>query len=250
MPRKRRPDYLARVRRQENVEGVKLRKISSHVSELIKTWAQSHPEDVLNPAHVPELVDQMDNYQRAITPWAHANVTRMTREVAAKERRAWEQHAAEMSEGMKQVLKRPPIGPAFGRLRNEMAAQVKSIPQDAAQRIYKIVGQALSDPVHHTEYIAQIMEAGAVSRSRANTLARTMVSSTAAALIQARALHAGSTAYYWETQRDGAVRPSHRRMQGRLVYWNDPPTLDGWTGHPGTAANCRCWARPIWPHLG
>src|SRR5215831_6198951 len=139
---------------------------------MIKTWAQSHPEDVLNPAHLPELEGQLGKYQEAITPWAHATVARMQEEVAAKERRAWEAHASELSEGVKKALKRPPIGPTFGRLRNEQAKAVHSIPQEAAQRIFKIVGQALSDPVHHSEYIDMIMKSGEVSRSHANMLAR------------------------------------------------------------------------------
>lgn len=245
----RRPDYLARVRRQENLQGVKLRKISTHVGELIKTWAQEHGEEVLDPAHLPQLREQLDHYQHAIGPWADATAARMAREVALKERRAWMQQTTEMSEGLMRTLKVAPEGAAFNALIREQARAIKSIPREAALRVYGLVEQGLADSKRSPEYIGEIMRSGEVSRSHATMLARTMVSSTATSLIQARAEKAGSEGYTWETARDAAVRPEHRVMQGKFVRWDDPPTIQNYTAHAGQFANCRCWPRAVFPAL-
>lgn len=49
-----------------------------------------------------------------------------------------------------------------------------------------------------------------------------------------------TTRYVWRTQRDSRVRPTHRRNEGRIFSWTDPPA----TGHPGEGYNCRCEAIP------
>lgn len=248
MARRTKPTpYLVRVRRAENHHAAQLRKASNQIGELIKTWARSHEGDVMNPAHLPELERQLGAYQEAITPWADAQATRMAAEVAQKERRGWTQQAGQISSGIKRELASASVGPPLRALISEHASQIKSLPQEAAQRIFHLVGEGLSDPERHTEYIDQIMDAGTVSRSRATMLARTMVSSTTSFLVQTRAQNAGSVAYTWQTMEDGAVRPSHREMQGEICRWDSPPTVDGWTGPPGTAANCRCYPAPIWP---
>ena len=46
--------------------------------------------------------------------------------------------------------------------------------------------------------------------------------------------------YVWQTRRDTKVRLSHRRNDGRVFRWADPPE----TGHPGEGFNCRCEAVP------
>jgi SPP1 gp7 family putative phage head morphogenesis protein len=46
--------------------------------------------------------------------------------------------------------------------------------------------------------------------------------------------------YVWRTQRDERVRPSHRKNDGRIFSWSNPPD----TGHPGEDYNCGCEAVP------
>lgn len=49
--------------------------------------------------------------------------------------------------------------------------------------------------------------------------------------------------YVWRTLGDEKVRMEHRRNDGRVFSWSDPPA----TGHPGEAPNCRCEAVPYVP---
>lgn len=252
MPRRRQPrtDYLRRVRPQENAEGRRLRKISAHVGELIKTWAAEHEEAVLDPANLPQIREQLENVEKAIGPWAETTARRAANEVAIRERRAWMEHELGMHEGLMRTLRVAPEGAAYNALIREQADAIKSIPRRAALRLYGLVGQGLENSERASEYIEEIHRSGEVSKAHATMLARTMVSSTASVLIEARARAAGSTSYVWETARDAAVRPSHRTMQGVEVDWDDPPTLDNYTAHAGRYANCRCYPRPIFPDLG
>ena len=44
--------------------------------------------------------------------------------------------------------------------------------------------------------------------------------------------------YTWRTQKDRYVRDEHKKREGVVFEWDDPP----YDGHPGEAYGCRCWA--------
>ncbi|EGD4871902.1 DUF1073 domain-containing protein [Escherichia coli] len=85
-----------------------------------------------------------------------------------------------------------------------------------------------------------IMQSGDVAASRARMIARTEIGRATTALTQARALSVGSEGYWWRIKGAG-TRPSHRGMKDKFVRWDNPPTLDGMTGHAGCLPNCDCW---------
>lgn len=56
-----------------------------------------------------------------------------------------------------------------------------------------------------------------------------------------------SDRYFWRTQKDKKVRPTHEMLQGKCFLFSDPPTtVDKYgnkhTGNPGTDYGCRCMA--------
>jgi SPP1 gp7 family putative phage head morphogenesis protein len=135
-------------------------------------------------------------------------------------------------------------------MRQSLAEQVRlitSLPREAAARVHKLTTEALVTGSRAAEIAREILNTGEVTESRAKLIARTEVSRTATALTQARAQHVGSEGYIWRTSRDGAVRRSHKAMEGRIVRWNEPPELDGMVGHAGEFPNCRCFVEPILP---
>lgn len=103
------------------------------------------------------------------------------------------------------------------------------------------------------------------TRARADLIARTEVSKTQSALVEARCRRFGIPWYVWRavggTGGDGRTRKSHRGMSGVLVYWDDPPAPEdlfptiGRNGrryrnmlghyHAGCCPNCRCYAEPV-----
>jgi len=85
--------------------------------------------------------------------------------------------------------------------------------------------------------------------NRATLIARTETARTASVLVQARAQHVGAESYVWKTAGDWKVRPSHRKLNGTVHRWDDPPLSDlpDYHSHPGQIFNCRCVALPIIP---
>lgn len=81
---------------------------------------------------------------------------------------------------------------------------------------------------------------------RAKLIIRTESSKLSAALTETRAKSLGLKAYIWSTSTDQRVRPSHKMMDGVLVFWNDAPTLDKMgPAHAGEYPNCRCVGLPV-----
>lgn len=57
--------------------------------------------------------------------------------------------------------------------------------------------------------------------------------------------------YIWRTMRDDRVRKCHRLLEGQTFSWDNPPVVDdstGFRGHPGDAANCRCFPILVYRH--
>lgn len=58
---------------------------------------------------------------------------------------------------------------------------------------------------------------------------------------------AGTRGYIWTTMQDELVRPLHVELEGTAHRWTEPPVsgTDGFRGHPGVPARCRCVAFPL-----
>lgn len=196
-------------------------------------------------ASIESLRKLLSDYAQALQPWAERTAWRMLLDVNAKSLDTWRALGSQISFGLKRELERSPVG---ARMRELLAAEtlrIQSIPQDMADRASKLAQRFLTSGERSRIIAQEIARTGEVAESKAIMLARTGVATAATTLVQARAENIGSTAYVWETSRDGSVRPSHRAMQGQVVHWRSPPTLDGYTAHAGQFANCRCWPRPV-----
>ena len=91
-----------------------------------------------------------------------------------------------------------------------------------------------------------------IIRSRVALIARTEVAKTATALSEARAENLGLPCYEWLSAEDVRVRPSHRKMDHVIVFWDDPPSPEALVGEKsygkyqaGSTFNCRCDANVI-----
>jgi len=218
-----------------------LRGVAEHVGHLIEGFPPGDPEMLAT------LTQLLQAYADALTPWARSVSTHMLGEVNARDRDTWRALGNEISKQLHRDIANAPIGDPIRQLLEEQVSLIRSIPIEAAQRVHDLTLKGLEDSTRAAEIKAEIMRSGEVTESRATLIARTEVSRTAAILTQSRALYVGSEGYVWETSRDGDVRPSHREMQGKLVRWDSPPTLDKMTGHAGCFPNCRCWAHVVLP---
>lgn len=238
---------LVRVRKLEERYARDLRKVAHQVGIIIRAWA---PVDgVFDLSALPGLQATLAKYAEVIRPWAETTAGRMVAEIAIRERRTWAEHARLMSRALRDELENAPTGEALRGFLAEHVRLITSLPTDAGERVHRLTLNGLEDSTRASEIAAEIMRSGEVTRSRATLIARTEVARTASGLTMVRAQHVGSTTYIWRTSRDADVRPSHRRMVGKPVGWDHPPTLDGMAGHAGMLPNCRCYPEPVLPDL-
>lgn len=200
-------------------------------------------------------MDRLDRYADLIEPWAESMSRRLIRtleiadDVRWRDNQAWHQRTQQISAELRNIAD----GSAGSVARSIMSEQIKlfkSLPLQAADRVYEIHNQAIEAVVkgqRSGELKKEIMRTGEITESRARLIARTEVGRASTAITQARSVAIGSTGYIWRTADDGDVRHSHRKMEGKFVAWATPPTLDGMTGHAGQFPNCRCYCEVVVP---
>jgi len=232
---------FVKAKKLEAQYAARLRKVARFVGEIINGFP---PGD---PAALPAIDAVLKRYSDTIRTWAQAVAARMVSEVAARDERDWKTVTKEMSAGLRQELRKAPTGEAMKAILDDQVKLITSLPTEAAKRVHRLTLEGLEDSKRASEIAKEIMRSGEVSKSRANLIARTEVARTASTLTQVRAQAVGSTHYIWRTAGDSDVRDSHRKMNGKVVAWDDPPTLDGLTGHAGALPNCRCYPEPVIP---
>lgn len=237
--RRQRSDHFFVSRRAEAPYAIRLRTVAERIGEIVNRIS---PDGV--HANISELVVALNRYADLLQPWSESVAARMIADADRRNKAAWLKRSRELGRALRQEIEHAPTGEMMRRLLAEQAKKITSLPRDAAERLFLLSTDAMSTGARASEIAKEIMRSGEVSASRATMLARTAVSSTATALTRARAEYIGSPGYIWRTSKDGDVRPSHRRMEGRFVPWDSPPTLDGYTAHCGEFANDRCFVQP------
>lgn len=83
----------------------------------------------------------------------------------------------------------------------------------------------------------------------AKLIARTETAKLQANITESRSRDLGCVCYEWIASSDKRTRPSHRQMDGVIVFYrdnlNEQPLLDNMQGNAGHFPNCRCSAAPI-----
>ncbi|MGI4901300.1 MAG: phage head morphogenesis protein [Janthinobacterium lividum] len=230
-----------KTKRAELRYGAQLRQVAEQVGAIIRPFT---PGDM---NQVPTIERLLGAYADMLQGWATQTASNMLMDVALRDRSTWAEHAKEMSRGMREEIRSAPTGSVLRALLAEQVGLIQSIPRDAAQRVHRLTLEGLEDSTRASEIAKEIIRSSDVAKSRATLIARTEVSRTATSLTQARAQSIGSPGYVWTTSHDTDVRASHKAMDGRMVAWDSPPTLDGLTGHAGCVPNCRCWPKVILP---
>jgi SPP1 gp7 family putative phage head morphogenesis protein len=232
-----------RARKAEIQYARQLRKLAKHIGDLITgMWT---PGDI---GSADEINDALGRYANAIEPWARSVANRMLTEVAARDRKAWMETAREMGRLLGREIDSAPTGHLMRQRMADQVSLIKSLPIEAAERVHKLTLQGIVEGKRAAEIAKEIAQSGHVSASRAMLIARTEVGRTATELTKARAEHVGSTQFQWVTAGDSDVRPSHKRLNGKVFAWNDPPECDpGHRALPGAIWNCRCVPFPIIP---
>lgn len=214
------------------------RKLRSVAERVRTTLATTKPE---------QAEKALREYAELIGPWAAQSAATMLATVDRKNRDSFLREAARAGIDMRILLASPGVGYAVQDRIAENVRLIKSIVTHSADEVAKLVQESMATGMRAEDLAKRIEHVGEVSKSRARTIAATEVSKAGTALTRARAESVGSEGYIWRTARDGAVRDSHRMMEGKFVRWDSPPTLDGMTGHAGEFPNDRCYPEPVIP---
>lgn len=240
---KRLARLFQRARLAEIQYSSQLKKLARHIGDIISGYP------VGDPASVAPITEALNRYSGLIRPWATNVAQRMIADVGERDKKIWDLLGDRMGRSLRREIETTETGGVMRALLQENVTLITSLPLDAAQRVRHLTTEAIITGTRADTIAKEIMRSGQVSRSRAQLIARTEVGRTSSTLTQVRSEHIGSTAYIWRTSRDEQVRPSHKKMEGVVVDWDNPPTLDNLTGHAGCVPNCRCYPEPIIPDL-
>lgn len=223
-----------------------LKKIARAAGGIVESHVQG--STLIN---TPAMKKALEEYSKAITPWARNQAMKLIESTQKRisSEKAYKEHSKKIGAKLSEELFTSERGLVTLSLVNEQVELIKSIPLEAAERAQKLALEGLAGGRRADEIAAELRRTTEVTESRAKLIARTETARANTMLNLARATSVGSTHYIWRTSRDADVRDSHKKMNGKTVAWDDPPTLeDGMTGHAGTFPNCRCYAEPILPN--
>lgn len=207
----------------------------------------NHIEALLAGGDPATSIIRLDQYASTIDQWATVTAQMMIDDVNARNRQFWRQQSEQIGRALAVELANTDIGQA---VQDELRLQVeliKSLPRQAALQVHELALGAMTDGQRAAGLVDSIIALGSKTRSRAMLIARTEVGRVSGEMTKARAMTAGSDGYIWRSAEDRDVRPSHKKMNGQFVKWNEPPTLDNLTGHAGCLPNCRCYIEPVIP---
>lgn len=195
-------------------------------------------------ASADEAASALVDYSEVISSWAEKVGQRMFTQVEREEWNQWRSVTEEIAAGLRDVVGNTPVGAVAKDIVARQVQYMKSLPLEAASRVTEIQARAMEAVINGErpdQLYEMIMQSGDVAASRAQLIARTEIGRATGALTQARALAVGSEGYWWRIEGAG-TRDSHYKMRNKFVRWDNPPTLDGMTGHAGCLPNCKCWS--------
>ena len=128
---------------------------------------------------------------------------------------------------------------------------IKSIPKEMVKIMEhrytsKLIEEVAKGKLPRGNFMKELAKHG---HKNAKLIARTETSKLQSSIIENRAKDIGSVAYIWLASNDKRTRPSHKAMNGVVVFWRDneleKPFLDNMYGNAGEFPNCRCAPEPI-----
>lgn len=130
-------------------------------------------------------------------------------------------------------------------------SMIKSIPQEMIKVLEHKYTSTLIEEVAKGKLARGSFEKQLKSHNAKNAklIARTETAKLQTAITENRAKDLGSVAYIWLSSNDLRTRPSHKAMNGVVVFWRtndlEKPHLDNMYGNAGEFPNCRCDPQPI-----
>lgn len=131
---------------------------------------------------------------------------------------------------------------------DNMNLYINNWTEESIKRLRKRVQENAFTGYRASELVKELEHDYEMSHSKAKFLARQETSLLMSQFREERYKSVGVEQYRWSTSGDRRVRPSHKRLNGGIFSWDNPPIVDIKTGrraHPGQDFGCRCIAIPV-----
>lgn len=228
-----------------------------HIDRLLKE-VERRIKGVTDPAAVERILLQIAASPRFNDLCLEA-AQQVTTMLAVGQKSTWRAAATASSQGRRiykalmQETTNTALGQTISGIVLENAKLIKTCPQNMATKLSQLAKQRQFEGMRPESIMEEVMqEAQHLREFEARRIARTESAKASTALVQARAEALHLDFYYWRTAKDERVRDSHRKMDGVICRWSDPPNPEAMAGeksygsyHPGGIFNCRCIALPI-----
>jgi len=118
---------------------------------------------------VLEIIDALEKYSDIIDGWANRVAKDFALEVARQNDKEWRQHSQYISTELRHIVQNTPIGQVMQSIVAEQIKYIKSLPLEAADRIYDIQNKAIEAVVaggRAEPFAKEIAASGDVAASR------------------------------------------------------------------------------------
>lgn len=235
-------ERFSKSRRAEKQYERQLLSVARYTGQLIKTFAS---KGVITDLGTLRTV--LNRYADTLRPWAFAVSARMQSQVSQRDMQAWSELGREVGRELHREISKAPTGKFLKSSLAEQVELITSIPLNAARRVHLLTMKNLESSARSAEIKKEIMRSSQVSEFQARRIARTETSRTATELTKSRAIHIGAEFFIWRTAADSDVRLTHKKLNGKVFRWDDPPVSEesGERALPGGIWNCRCYPEPV-----
>lgn len=229
-----------------------LKRVAEHAGHIVETNTNGDDLEAAI-ANNEKMQRELENYSKRLGPWAESQSAKLLEQVQRSNKRAYRNASKAIGTALDVGVARQQTGEVAAALMTEQVNLIKSIPLEAGLRAQKIAREAIlhgnraqpdADTINQLKQQLGFSTKAAVSRAK--LIAVTETARANASFTQSRATAVGAEAYIWRATMDGATRESHAKMNGKVIKYDEPPTLsDGTKGHAGTFPNCRCYQEPV-----
>lgn len=123
---------------------------------------------------------------------------------------------------------------------------IKTVPTNSLEKMKDIVYSGYMNGKPTTEIVKEIQRQYGMDKRHARLIARDQTAKLNAEINKNQQTDAGVKQYKWSDSADKRVRKSHKRLNGHIFSWDNPPETDGGRRcHPGQDFQCRCCAIPV-----
>ncbi|MEG0470771.1 MAG: minor capsid protein [Solibacillus sp.] len=128
---------------------------------------------------------------------------------------------------------------------NNNVSYIKNLENETYERIEDIVREHIENGSSAKTIREAIIGQTDICKSRAQFLAVDQAGSMLGQMTAERHQRLGIERFTWDTSGDERVRDEHKKLDGKVFSYDDPPTVNGRQVLPGEDYRCRCVALPV-----